>query len=126
VGSFYRRYGKYIAEGAPLEAFVEITIKDDERKDPPISKDALLMLNILKEEEYEHLVDLTRTICGIIKEELAGRGIELYDIKLEFGRIGRKKQIALIDEVSGGNMRRPTKEINTLDPLALEKLILNK
>lgn len=123
VGSFYRRYGKYVEEGTPLDAFVEITIKDDERKDPPISKDALVMLGILSEGEYELLVNLTRTICGIIKEELAKKGIELYDIKLEFGHIGKNKQVALIDEISGGNMRA-YKDGTYLDPLALEKLVL--
>jgi phosphoribosylaminoimidazole-succinocarboxamide synthase len=34
VGSFYRRYGMYAREGQPLDAFVEITLKDDARNDP--------------------------------------------------------------------------------------------
>jgi phosphoribosylaminoimidazole-succinocarboxamide synthase len=46
TGSFLRRYGAYIGEGAPLNAFVEATIKDDERQDPPASEDALEMLGI--------------------------------------------------------------------------------
>lgn len=29
----------------------------------------------------------------------------MYDIKFEFGRIGETNEIALIDEISGGNMR---------------------
>ena len=32
VGSFLRRYGLYAKEGQPLDAFVEVTIKDDERQ----------------------------------------------------------------------------------------------
>ena len=28
-----------------------------------------------------------------------------YDIKFEFGRIGEDEHVALIDEISGGNMR---------------------
>ncbi len=47
VGSFLRRYGAYCKEGQSLGAFVEVTIKDDEREDPPISEDALDMLGIL-------------------------------------------------------------------------------
>lgn len=124
VGSFYRRYGKYVQEGAPLDAFVEITIKDDARKDPPISKEALMMLDILTAEEYGQLVDLTKTICTIIKEELAQKKIELYDIKLEFGRLGQDQKIALIDEISGGNMRA-FKDGKYLEPLALESLVLS-
>src|SRR5690606_6380329 len=105
VGSFLRRYGKYAKEGQVLDAFVEVTIKDDERQDPPISEDALDMLGILSKEEYATLKDLTQQISGIVKEELAKKGIELYDIKLEFGRAGDNKEIVLIDEISGGNMR---------------------
>ncbi|MCF6464672.1 phosphoribosylaminoimidazolesuccinocarboxamide synthase, partial [Clostridium sp. Cult2] len=83
VGSFLRRYGMYAKEGQSLDAFVEVTLKDDERKDPPITEDALHMLGILTHEEYKILKELTIKISNIIKEELAKKGIELYDIKLE-------------------------------------------
>jgi len=123
VGSFIRRYGMYAKEGQPLDAFVEVTLKDDERQDPPISEDALDMLGILSKDEYKTLKRLTQTIGNIVKEELAKRGIELYDIKFEFGRIGEDKHIALIDEISGGNMRA-YKDGKYIEPLELEKLIL--
>lgn len=123
VGSFLRRYGMYAEEGQKLDAFVEVTLKDDERKDPPISKDALHMLRILSREEYDVLKLLTQTISNIIKRELAKKDIELYDIKLEFGRVGEDKQIALIDEISGGNMRA-YKNGQYIEPLQLEKLML--
>lgn len=123
VGSFLRRYGMYAKEGQPLDAFVEITLKDDERKDPPITEDALHMLRILSREEYKILKELTIKISNIIKEELAKKGIELYDIKLEFGRVGENNEIALIDEVSGGNMRA-YKDGKYIEPLKLERLIL--
>ena len=55
VGSFLRRYGLYAEEGQSLDAFVEVTIKDDDREDPPISEDALDMLGILTKEEYKTL-----------------------------------------------------------------------
>ncbi len=38
VGSFIRRYGLYAKEGQPLDAFVEITLKDDKRQDPLLQK----------------------------------------------------------------------------------------
>jgi len=113
----------YAKEGQALDAFVEVTLKDDARQDPPISDDALEMLGILTKDEYAVLKDLTRKISLIIKEELAKKGIELYDIKLEFGRIGKDKQIVLIDEISGGNMRA-YKDGKYIEPLTLEKLIL--
>lgn len=123
VGSFLRRYGKYAEEGQALDAFVETTLKDDDREDPPITKDALAMLGILSEEEYETLKALTKQIGGIVKDALAEKGIELYDIKFEFGRLGADKHIALIDEISGGNMRA-YKDGKYIEPLELEKLIL--
>ncbi|HHX75675.1 MAG TPA: phosphoribosylaminoimidazolesuccinocarboxamide synthase [Firmicutes bacterium] len=121
VGSFVRRYGKYVSEGRPLNAYVEVTLKDDERGDPLITADALEMLGILTHAEYQRLKELTQTIAGIIKAKLAEKEIELYDIKLEFGRTG--DEIVLIDEISGGNMRA-YKDGTYLPPLELEKLVL--
>ena len=122
VGSFIRRYGKYAKEGQELDAFVEFTLKDDERNDPPITEDALEMLGIMTKEEVQTVKDLTKKIAGIVKEDLASRGIELYDIKFEFGRIGEDKHIALIDEISGGNMRA-YKDGRWLQPLELSDMI---
>ena len=123
VGSFLRRYGLYAEEGQSLDAFVEVTIKDDDREDPPISEDALDMLGILTKEEYKTLKNLTQQIGNVVKEELAKKGIELYDIKFEFGRVGTDKQIVLIDEISGGNMRA-YKDGEYIEPLELEKMFL--
>lgn len=123
VGSFIRRYGMYAKEGQDLDSYVEITLKDDERNDPLITKDALEMLGILKEGEYDILINLTRKICNLVKKELEKKSIELYDIKLEFGRIGKTQEIALIDEISGGNMRT-YKDGKYLEPFELEKLVL--
>lgn len=123
VGSFFRRYGEYCEEGQPLDAFVEVTLKDDVRQDPPITEDALDMLGILSTAEYAVLKDLTRKIAGIVKAELAKKDIELYDIKFEFGRVGQDKQIVLIDEISGGNMRA-YKDGKHIQPLDLEKMML--
>ena len=121
VGSFYRRYGAYAEEGQPLDALVELTLKDDERNDPPITRETLEMLGILTGAEYDTLKELTQNISGIIKKNLAEKDMELYDIKLEFGRIGG--EIILIDEISGGNMR-VYKDGEIVDPLVLVELIL--
>ncbi len=124
VGSFLRRYGDYVKEGAVLDAFVEVTLKDDGREDPPITKDALAMLGILSEDEYEILKASTKKIARLVKDEMAKKGLELYDIKFEFGRIGEDKHIALIDEISGGNMRA-YKDGKYIPPLELEKMMLS-
>lgn len=124
VGSFLRRYDAYCEEGQPLDSFVEVTIKDDERGDPVISEDALAMLGILTTENYQVLKSLTQKICGVVKDELAKKGLELYDIKLEFGYDKADNTLLLIDEISGGNMR-VYKDGTYIPPLELEKLFLS-
>ncbi|MCL2032271.1 MAG: hypothetical protein FWG96_03260 [Methanomassiliicoccaceae archaeon] len=124
VGSFRKRYGDYCTEGQPLDAFVEVTLKDDDRGDPPITKDALEMLGLLSGEEYEHLKDLTQRIARIVRDEIAKKGMELYDIKFEFGR-SKEGEVILIDEISGGNMR-VYKDGKPVQPLDLVCLMLDQ
>lgn len=118
VGSFIRRYGLYAKSGDLLDEYVEFTLKDDDREDPLINEDALVQLGLLKENEAAEIRELTQKISNIIKEELAQKGLELYDIKLEFGRLENSDEIVLIDEVSGGNMR-VYKEDAYIEPLDL-------
>lgn len=103
TGSFVRRYGRYIKEGTNLDYLVEITIKDDERGDPLINEDSLRQLGLMTEKEIEYAVELTKKITRLIERELKRCDLELIDIKFEFGRIDGK--IAVIDEISGDNMR---------------------
>jgi phosphoribosylaminoimidazole-succinocarboxamide synthase len=120
AGSFIRRYGAYITAGAPLDALIEFTIKDDERGDPPATRSTLLALGILTDEEFTELTKQTRVICDLIRGELAGADLELVDIKLEFGRAAG--QIVLIDELSAGNMRVQRNGIS-VPPLELGRLL---
>ncbi|MCL2068280.1 MAG: phosphoribosylaminoimidazolesuccinocarboxamide synthase [Oscillospiraceae bacterium] len=121
TGSFMRRYGIYAQEGQALKALVEVTLKDDVRGDPLITRDTLAVLGLLTADEYEILKKLTQKISGIISNELRAKGMELYDIKLEFGRIGG--EIALIDELSAGNMR-VYKDGVQIAPIQLAQLVL--
>ncbi len=123
VGSFLKRYGMYAAEGQQLDAYVEVTLKDDDRNDPLITDEALEMLNIMTKEEYKILTELTKKIGHVVKDELAKKDLELYDIKFEFGRVGEDNHIALIDEISGGNMRAYRGE-EYIEPLKLEQIML--
>ncbi|MDX9916471.1 MAG: phosphoribosylaminoimidazolesuccinocarboxamide synthase [Gudongella sp.] len=125
VGSFLRRYGKYVSEGQRLDAYVEVTLKDDDRNDPLITDEGLEILGIMSKEEYGILTDLTREVGAIVRDELAKKGLELYDIKFEFGRVGDDSHIALIDEVSGGNMRAYMGD-EYIEPLKLEQLMLSR
>ena len=124
TGSFMRRYGLYATEGQPLDALVEITLKDDERNDPLITRDSLDALGILSGEEHDILKKRAQEICGLIKEDLAGKGLELIDIKLEFGRVGDDGRIALIDEVTSGCMR-VYKDGGKIAPMDLTRLAIS-
>ncbi|MGT2912106.1 phosphoribosylaminoimidazolesuccinocarboxamide synthase [Streptococcus cameli] len=121
VGSFIRRYGAYIENGASIPTYVEVTLKDDEKGDPLVTKDALEILGIMSSETYEELAGLAKEIGDVVKEELAKKELELYDIKFEFGLIDGK--VVLIDEISGGNMRAYRGEEYIL-PLDLEHILL--
>lgn len=103
VGSFIRRYGAYARAGDPLPYYVEMTIKDDDRGDPLITLEGLKVLGIMTEEQYLNAEKATRDITRLIAEDLKARGLELYDIKLEFGFSG--DEVILIDEIASGNMR---------------------
>lgn len=118
VGSFIRRYGEYIESGALLPNYVETTFKDDEKGDPLVTKDALVVLGVMTAGQYESLKTQTQVITDAIQEEMAKRGLELYDIKFEFGYSG--DEVILIDEISSGNMR-VYKGSETLSPFELGK-----
>ena len=85
VGSFIRRYGEYIAEGADLPAYVETTFKNDEKGDPLVTKDALVALGVMTDTQYDDIKDMTQKITQIVADDLKEKGMVLYDIKFEFG-----------------------------------------
>ena len=125
VGSFYRRYGKYIEEGAPLDQLIEITLKDDQRQDPLINEQALIALKLLTQAQYDEIIALNRQIADVIRKELLDHDLELYDLKLEFG-LDSQGEILLIDEISGGNMRVYRSAISEyVEPMDLVGLILS-
>ncbi|MCL2633713.1 MAG: phosphoribosylaminoimidazolesuccinocarboxamide synthase [Oscillospiraceae bacterium] len=122
TGSFIRRYGAYIKDGESLDALVEITLKDDERGDPFITRETLVALNILTLNEHDELIILMKNIVGIIKNEISAKGMELIDIKLEFGK-DKNGKIMLIDEVSADIMR-VYKNGKSVEPLEFTKIML--
>ena len=120
VGSFIRRYGDLIETGSDLPYYVETTLKDDAKGDPLITKDALVAIGVMSDEQYEDLKDMTQKITRIVADDLAEKGMELYDIKFEFGYAPDGK-VMLIDEVASGNMR-VYKNGEYIDPMTLNGL----
>jgi len=123
TGSFMRRFGQYAEEGQRLHGLVEITIKDDDRNDPPATKEILEALNLLTSDEHDRIVTLAKKICDIIRFVLLENDMDLYDIKLEFGR-DKDGALMLIDEVSAGCMRVYKNGEHIKDPMKLSQLIL--
>lgn len=102
-GSFVRRYGKYVEQGADLGGLVEITLKDDERGDPLIVDEAIAALGLLSLDEVKEAKALVRRAAEVIRRDLEEKGLELLDIKFECGVVD--DQLVIIDDISTDNMR---------------------
>ena len=105
VGSFFRRYSDYCTEGQDLPAYVETTFKNDEKGDPLVTKDGLVDLGVMTAQQYDDLKE---------------KGLDMYDIKFEFG-YDADGNVMLIDEIASGNMR-VYKDGQYIDPMTLNKL----
>lgn len=101
-GSFLSRYGPYVKSMMELD-LVEFCLKDDDLGDPLITPRAVVRLGLASSRELEQMEKVTRKAASAIQENLAERGLELVDMKLEFGKIDGK--LAVVDEMSGDTMR---------------------
>ena len=120
VGSFFRRYGEYVEEGADLPSYVEMTFKNDAKGDPLVTKEGLIVLGVMTAQQYDDIAAMTRRITKIVADDLAAKGLTLYDIKFEFGYDAEGK-VMLIDEIASGNMR-VYKDGQYIDPMTLSEL----
>ncbi|MEG1877497.1 MAG: phosphoribosylaminoimidazolesuccinocarboxamide synthase [Lachnospiraceae bacterium] len=124
TGSFIRRYGAYIEDGAALEGgYVETTLKDDEKGDPLIPSEALAALGIMSEDMFKSMKEQTLKITKIVADDLAKKNLDLFDIKFEFGY--NNGEVILIDEIASGNMR-VYQNGKIVEPVELTKIILGK
>ncbi len=124
TGSFIKRYGEYIKNGTPLEGgYVECTFKNDALGDPLVTKDALVALGIMTAEMYDSIKEQTLKITKVVADDLKTMGLDLWDIKFEFGY--NNGEVILIDEIASGNMR-VYKGDKIMDPIELTKVILKK
>ena len=124
TGSFVRRYGEYIKDGTPLEGgYVECTFKNDEKGDPLVTGEGLVALKVMTRESFESLKEQTLKITKIVADDLKTLGLDLWDIKFEFGY--NNGEVVLIDEIASGNMR-VYKDGKIVDPIELTKIINNR
>ena len=124
TGSFIRRYGEYIENGTPLKGgYVECTFKNDAKGDPLVTAEGLEALGVMSMEMFNSMKEQTLKITKVVADDLKSIGLDLWDIKFEFGYSG--DEVILIDEIASGNMR-VYKDGKIVDPVELTKLINNR
>ena len=124
TGSFIRRYGEYIEDGTPLEGgYVECTFKNDAKGDPLVTCEGLEALGIMSADMFRIMKEQTLKITKIVADDLKSIGLDLWDIKFEFGF--NNGEVILIDEIASGNMR-VYKDGKIVDPVRLTGYILNR
>ena len=126
TGSFIRRYGEYIENGTELPGgYVECTFKNDALGDPLVTSEGLAALGIMSQEMFNSMKEQTLKITKIVAEDLKTMGLELWDIKFEFGYNG--DEVILIDEIASGNMRvyKAGDKTAPVNPVELTKIILS-
>ena len=83
---------------------IDIYLKNDALNDPLITKDRIELMDILKIEDLDIIINLTLEINLILKKFFKQIKLELVDFKLEFG-YDLKNNILLGDEISPDNCR---------------------
>ena len=102
-GSFSKRYG--CENGIEiLPAGVEFCLKDNALGDPFMPLWAIPMLGCATAEEVILMEQLTRKVNDVLIKLFNGLGLDLFDFKLEFGRL-KDGSIVVCDEISPDTCR---------------------
>jgi len=102
AGSMVKNYP--IEKGTPLDPpVIVIDFKDDTHHDPMLNDDLILALKLATPGELGELKRIALQVNSVLRDYLGGRGIDLVDFKLEFGK--RDGVIYLGDEISMDSMR---------------------
>ncbi|MDR2694984.1 MAG: hypothetical protein LBC79_01205 [Deltaproteobacteria bacterium] len=103
-GSFARRYGMYIKEGAPILPYMETRLKDEERGNPFVTPQALHVLGIMPQQAYDACVQLCSNVFALVSSDMLSRGLALRDLQIELG-LDAEGRIMVIDDISPDGMR---------------------
>ena len=98
-------------------------VQERRKGDPLVTGEGLVALGVMTNEMFVSLKDQTLAITKIVADDLKSIGLDLWDIKFEFGYNG--DEVILIDEIASGNMR-VYKDGVIVSPVELTKLILNR
>ncbi len=106
AGSFAERFGA--VEGEPLGIpLVEYCLKDDRLGDPFIAEEHIHTFEICEPIELEEIRHYALRINDYLSGLFRGVGIQLVDMKLEFGRLYEGEYVSVIlgDEISPDTCR---------------------
>ncbi|MCL1895695.1 MAG: phosphoribosylaminoimidazolesuccinocarboxamide synthase [Clostridiales bacterium] len=124
AGSMCKRFS--LEAGIPFEPpYTEVTLKDDEQGDPLISERLCLMKGLLGEGEYDKALKLLIRAGEVLRAELAGLGLKLIDLKMEFG-FDEERNIYIADEITPDIWRVQDADGNIPDQIDCAGLILEK
>ncbi|MCL2140298.1 MAG: phosphoribosylaminoimidazolesuccinocarboxamide synthase [Dehalococcoidia bacterium] len=124
AGSMCRRFS--LAQGIPFAPpYLEVTMKDDANGDPLISERLCILKGLLKEKEYDRILNLLVKVGDILKAELNSLGLTLIDFKLEFG-FDEERNIYISDEITPDIWRVKDKDGNIPNQIDCANLIMAK
>ncbi|MBO8141647.1 MAG: phosphoribosylaminoimidazolesuccinocarboxamide synthase [Firmicutes bacterium] len=102
AGSLSRRLG--LPEGRPLpQPVIEHYYKRDDLGDPILNRDHIRVLGLAADSVVDEMEELARRANQALLSRFARAGIELVDLKLEFGLVGG--QLVVADELSPDTLR---------------------
>lgn len=102
AGTLAARIG--LETGAKLDhTIVEIVLRDEYLDNPVINETHIMALHIATKEEIDFIIATALRINEILMEYMDDIGVELVDVKLEFGRYEDK--ILLVDDITADNAR---------------------
>ena len=86
TGSYLKRHPE-IAEGTRFDPLpVEFFLKDDARHDPQVTEAEIAREGIAAAGEVEKMAEMGRRVFAVLEQAWAGLGVQLVDMKIEFGR----------------------------------------
>ena len=104
AGSLAYRLG--VEEGyRHSNTIVDLRYNNDELEDPFINRDHAVALRLATYQELDVMYDIARKANDLLKELFHRAGIELVDMKIEFGRASDNGEIIISDEISPDTCR---------------------
>lgn len=104
AGSLAARLG--VPEGyRHANTIVDLRYNNDELEDPFINRDHAVALGLATYQELDGMYNIARRVNDLLKPLFHKAGIELVDMKIEFGRASDTGTIIISDEISPDTCR---------------------